>query len=319
MNIGLIGVGRHGMRYAKHLLSSESSGTLVAICRQDVEKGQAFAQTHGLHFHNTYQDLIADPKVQAVIVVLHPSLTPPIALEAIQQRKPLLIEKPLAASSVVAHQIVEAAYQANVPLMTAQTLRFDATIGKFKEWAQKIGKWHYLSLTARLEHRPHSKEVNQAWNGRGALLEIGIHLIDIARDITNEDIIEVSCEMVRPTPEAPEDLAWGRLTTQSGLPCLFDVSRISESRMTRIELIGQTGQVASNWTLGTVSLQRQRDIREQETLAPTFTIQHVLDGFLEALAQNHPMPVTGEDGLRAVEIAEACYESAKSGHPIKLS
>jgi predicted dehydrogenase len=49
------------------------------------------------------------------------------------------------------------------------------------------------------------------------------------------------------------------------------------------------------------------------------TVEEVLRAFVSALASRAPMPVTGVDGLRAVEIAEACYRSAETGRPVRLT
>lgn len=319
MKVGLIGLGRHGMRYAQHLLEPRSPAQLVAVCRRDPLQGEEFSQKHHIRFHPTYQALIHDPEVEAIVVVTPPSLTCAIALEGIQQGKPLLIEKPLSVSARDARHIVECAAQANVPIMTAHTLRYDATISKLQKSSDTLGAWQYLSLTARLERRPHSPEEIYAWNGRGALLEIGIHALDIARFLTREEIQEVYCEMLNTTPGGPEEQVWGRLTTQSGLPCLFDVSRVSQSRMTSIELIGETGQLRANWSTGTLSLQRGRNLPEEQQFSPTPTIQYVLQDFIQSLIEEKPMPITGEDGLRAIEIAEACYLSASTKQPVTLS
>ncbi|GJL63120.1 MAG: NADH-dependent dehydrogenase [Nitrospirales bacterium] len=318
MNLGLIGVGRHGTRYAQHLLDPDSPGRLVAICRRDAAKGQAFAQNSALRFHQDYQSLIQDPEVEAIIVVAPPSLTLPIAITAIQNGKPLLIEKPLAVSGSDARQIVARASQAHVPIMTAHTLRYDVTIAKIKEWEQDIGEWQHLSLTARLEHRPHSQEDNKAWNNRGALLEIGIHVLDLTRFLTGEEIGEVQCETNQSTPQLPEGHAWGRLTTESGLSCHFDVSRLNDSRMTEIKVIGQTGSIYANWSTSTITRHLQNNTSEKLQLSPLPTIPLVINDFIQALYTETAMPISAEDGLRAVEIAEACYQSAAQKHTITL-
>jgi len=318
MNLGLIGVGRHGTRYAQHLLGPDSPGRLVAICRRDATQGQAFAKESSLRFHQDYQSLIKDPEVDAIIVVAPPSLTLPIAIAAIQNRKPLLIEKPLAVSGSDARQIVEHASHAKVPIMTAHTLRYDSTIAKLKEWALDIGEWQELSLTARLERRPHTSEDIKAWNNRGALLEIGIHLLDLTRFLTGEEIGEVQCETNQPTLQIPEGHAWGKLTTESGRPCHFDVSRLSDSRMTQIEIIGQTGNIYANWSASTITRYHKNNTPEELQLSPRPTIPLVINDFIQALRTGTAMPITAEDGLRAVEIAEACYQSAAQKHAVTL-
>ena len=319
IKVGLIGLGRHGARYAQHLLEQGSPARLVAVCRRDILQGEAFARKHQIRYYQDYTGLIRDPEVEAIVVVTPPTLTYPIARESIQHKKPLLIEKPLAASAQDAYRIVERASQVNVPIMTAHTLRYENTIKKLKDDCQCVGKWQYLSLTSRLEYRPHSPEDVKAWNGRGALLEFGIHLLDVIRFITGEEIREVYCEIAQKKQGNPENQIWGRLTTQSGIPCLLDVSRVSQSRMTHIDLIGETGQLRADWTTGTLRFQQHRNKPVEQRFSPTSTIRLILQDFIQALKSGTTIPISGEDGLHAIEIAEACYESAKKNLPTTLS
>ncbi|UCE64097.1 MAG: Gfo/Idh/MocA family oxidoreductase [Nitrospirota bacterium] len=318
IGVGLIGLGRHGMRYARHLLEDIHQARLVAVCRRNAKEGLHFAKSHNLHFYKDFRDLIADPQVEAVLVVTAPSLTHPIGLEAIGKEKPLLIEKPLAIHGADARRIVESASAHSIPLMTAQTLRYDASILKLKELARRIGKWKYLPLTARMEHREHSKEDIQAWDNRGVVLEMGVHLFDLARFLTGEEIREVYCELDSDGPKGPEDQAWIRLTTHSGLPCFLDVSRVSSNRVTRAEIVGEKGQADADWSKSTVHLATHQNQPEEYQLPATHTLLSVLQDFFQALKNQSPMPITGLDGQRAVELADACYESAAAGRPIAL-
>ena len=318
IGIGLIGLGRHGMRYARHLLEDIPQARLVAVCRRNEKEGLHFAKSHNLHFYRDFRDLIANPQVEAVLVVTAPSLTRSIALEAIGQEKPLLIEKPLAIHAADARQIVESASAHRIPLMTAQTLRYDASILKLKEVARRIGTWQYLSLTARMEHRKHSKEDIQAWDNRGVILEMGVHLFDLARFLTGEEIEEVYCELDTTGPQVPEDQAWIRLTTHSGLRCFLDISRVSTNRVTRAEIVGKEGQACANWSKSTVHLATHLSPQEGYHLPATHTLLSVLQDFSQAFKNHSPMPITGLDGQRAVELSDACYQSAAAGRPIKL-
>jgi predicted dehydrogenase len=306
------------MRYAQHLLREVPEARLVAVCRRNAKEGLHFAKSHNLHFYEDFRELIVDPQVDAVLIVTAPSLTLPIAREAFRHEKPLLIEKPLAIHAADAREIVESANTRGIPLMTAQTLRYDATILKLKEIAPRIGKWKYLPLTARMEHREHSKEDIRAWENRGVLLEMGIHLLDLARFLTGEEIQEVYCELDRAVPKVPEDQAWIRLTTHSGLRCFLDVSRVSSHRVTRAEIVGERGQAGADWSTSRVHITSHQTQREDYQLPPTHTLRSVLHDFFQALKNHSPMPITGVDGLRAVELADACYESAAAGRPIRL-
>src|SRR5205807_7051664 len=80
IGIGLIGLGRHGMRYAQHLQEFAPDATLVAVSRRDAIQGADFAAERGVRFHHDYHALVADPAVDAIIVVTPPALTSSICM-----------------------------------------------------------------------------------------------------------------------------------------------------------------------------------------------------------------------------------------------
>lgn len=319
VGIGLIGLGRHGMRYARHLLEPLPQTRLVAVCRQDSVQGAAFAAEHGLRFHRDYRRLIADPAVDAVVVVTPPALTRAICLEAVRVRKPLLIEKPLAPSGGAAREMVEAAAAAGVPLMTAQTLRFDPVIAALKADLAFAGPRRYLLLTSRMEHRPDLRGVPAHYGGRGVLLEVGVHLLDLVRFLTGEEVAQVWCELEPALPSGPEDRAFVSLRTVSGMPAIVDVSRMAGGRVCRAEWIGEEGQLLADWARHRLTRIADDPAECVRPVEGPPTVATVLRSFVDGLLRGTAMPVTGLDGQRAVEIADACYESAAKGATVRLA
>ncbi|WP_447973968.1 Gfo/Idh/MocA family protein [Nitrospira sp. Kam-Ns4a] len=317
--IGLVGLGRHGMRYARHLLEPLPQARLVAVCRRDPIHGAAFASEHGLRFHQDYRALVADPAVEAVVVVTPPSLTRAICLEAVRARKPILIEKPLATGGSDAREMVEAADAAGVPLMTAQTLRFDPAIVALKAELASAGPRRYLVLTSRMEHRPDLRGEATHYAGRGVLLEVGIHLLDLVRFLTGEEVAEVRCEMDPSPSDGPEDRAVVSLRTGSGLPVLVEVSRVAAGRVCRAEWIGGQAQLIADWARHRLVRITEGSKEEEQPVEGPPSVVAVLRAFTDGLLRGTPMPVTGLDGQRAVEIADACYESAAAGRTIRLA
>ena len=96
IRIGLIGAGRHGSRYIHHLLHDLPGVSLGAVCRKRAMEGVPSLETTEIPLYGDYRTLIADPTVEAVVVVTPPSLHPKICFEAVKAGKPILIEKPLA-------------------------------------------------------------------------------------------------------------------------------------------------------------------------------------------------------------------------------
>ncbi len=61
VRVGVIGLGRHGTRYAQHILAGDvPNAVLTAVTRRDLEAGRQFAQQNGCAYHPTADDLVSD-------------------------------------------------------------------------------------------------------------------------------------------------------------------------------------------------------------------------------------------------------------------
>lgn len=312
IGVGLIGVGRHGLRYARHIVNDLPEASLRAVCRQHPEQGFDLSGAALVKVYGKAELLIADPTVDVVIIVTPPIFAPGICRSAVEARKPMLIEKPLATTMADARAMVTMAREAGVPLMTAQTLRFDNTIQKMKTLLPRIGRSERVHLISRIEQRKTGPDHADGYGKRGALLEIGVHMLDLVRFMTGEEVAEVRCTMdVRPTV-SPETAASIHLMTSGGMTCLIEIDRISAGRVGRADWWGTNGRLEVDWTACRVSCHDDTGTHEFD-LPPSHTVLAAVTAFLQAVRNDSPMPVTGEDGCRAVEIAEACYQSAQLG------
>lgn len=315
LGIGLIGLGRHGMRYVHHIQEMGSRARLVSVCRRDLTLGSAFATQYGVRFHQDHRELIADPTVEAVIVVTPPSLAPAICMEAVRARKPMLIEKPLALDAPAARMMASAAESARVPLMTAQTLRFDSTIQALIKEIAGAGACRHLALTYHLEPVHTSAQEGSPFK-ENILYEIGTHLFDLIRVLTGDDIVDVRCELTSPSP--PESRANVVLRTEKHVPCFLDVARIGTQRLSRIEWTGVQGQVSADWVRGRLRRIAVPSGLCEWTVKPCPTVAETVRAFVDALESGAPMPVTGWDGYKAVAVADACAASAASGLSVRV-
>jgi predicted dehydrogenase len=312
LGIGLIGLGHHGSRYAKHLVQDVTDARLVAVCRRRAEEGSGLAFAPTVPCYADYHDMIGDPLVEAVIVVTPPALNRDICVAVAEAKKALLVEKPLATTADEARTIAQAARGSGQIMMTAQTLRFDAAIQMLRQRQSQIGALQYLSLSSRME--PHGmSEESRGFGGRGCLLETGIHLLDLVRLVTGDNVQTVACEMDVVPPDGAERRISGRLTTARGAVCLFDVSRVTSGRVGRIELIGADGQLSADWCgQRVIQISARHGAGDWPTRTEP-TVLSVLRAFVRSVRDGLPPPVSIEDGKRAVEIAEACYASARQG------
>ena len=314
IGVGLIGVGRHGARYAQHLIHDLPMASLRAVCRRHPEQGFQLSGAESVTVYGEAAALIADPSVDVVVVVTPPLYSPEICRLAVQARKPLLIEKPLATTAIDARTMVALAREAGIPLMTAQTLRFDKTIQHVKSFHSSLGRSQKLDAVFQIEIRNTAPDHVAGYGKRGALLEIGVHMLDLVRFLTGEEAQVVCCTMDHIPPMAPERTASIYLTTTGGTVCRIEISRVVGERAGRASWVGSQGRVEADWMRRLIHYETASGPKTGDIDIPqSLTVLDTLSAFLQAVSDGTPMPITGEDGCRAVEIAEACYQSAQAG------
>ena len=318
VGLGVVGMGRHGSRYVKHLLEGVPGCHLAAVSRRDEAAGRAFAERHGVPFFADWRELVTRPEVEAVVAVTPPGLNREICLAAARAGKPMLIEKPLSLTATEGREMVGAARTAGVALMTAQTLRFTPVLERLRATLPLIGPLEYLCLVMRAERPPHHWLDDPAQAGGGVLLEIGIHLLDLIRYLTGEEAVEAAGELLQRHTTRVEDLAQVRFRLASGLPCYVEVSRVSGGRVCRVEAVGQAGQLIADVDRSLLTRTEGRAIVAAESVPDRPTVVIVLEAFARSLATGTPVPVSGEDGLCAVAMAEACYRAAREGRPVPV-
>ena len=304
IGIGLVGVGRHGSRYIQHLLHDVPGAALTAMCRRS--GGGTYPGTD-IPVYDDYHAMIADPRVDAVAVVTPPSLCYPICLAAVERGKAVLIEKPLALNGREARAMVSAAEQRHVLLMTAQTMRFDPTIMLLRKQLATIKPLRFASLISHIE--PKANPI-ASQNGPvvGALLELGVHLLDLIRFLTDEEVLEVQC---RTSPAAgPETHVHAQIRTSGGIRCGLEIARIDGQRRGTAEWSGAGGTIKGDWVARTVTRTQPDGRSETTAVEPHPTIRTTLQAFVEAIRTGAAPPISGRDGCLAVEAADACYRSA---------
>lgn len=319
IRFGLIGLGIHGQRYARHIMRDIIDAELYAVCRQDPAKGEAFARDHNVRYYREYLDLINDPQVDAVVVVTPAALHERICTTALGAGKPVLVEKPLARNTREGINIVEAVARTGIPLMVSQTLRFNSVVRALEDHLDELGPIHTMSMNQRLEPPEREWMDDFAEAGGGVILQTGIHIFDLLRFFSGDEVRRVYCESDRVVYEELEDSFVATLQLRkSKVLCVVDGARYTAGRSGRIELVGEQGQLAGDHVHGYGLLIQGQQPVPIEVPPPVNTVEEALRAFVQMLKHDEEPPVSAVDGYRALEIVEACYHSASSGDAIEL-
>ena len=308
--MGIIGAGRHGERYIRHL--AEVAGThLAAVCRRDRVEGEALAARHGSAFHGDWRALIDDPRVDAIVTVVPPIHHRAIAEAACSARKPILIEKPMATTLEDARHIVAMVERSGITAMVAQTLRFDATVDAVRAHLGAIAPLHGLTLVQRFEPSPLAWLDRRAESGGGVLLHTGVHSIDLLRLLSRREVTDVACVTSRIATRETED-NFVMLARLGGVPALATVagSRGLGGRTGLIEAAGAGGQIVADHVRAEGSLVRGGERTRLAIAEFVPTVREVLRAFVASVTEGVPVPVTVIDGARSLAIIDACYRSA---------
>ena len=315
--IGLIGLGKHGLRYLTHIREDVPGFRLAAVSRRDREAGEKIAREAGARYHRDPRDLIADREVAAVVAAVPPSEHPEIVAAAVRERKPLLIEKPFAANLETALALEDLIESAGLPCLVGQTLRFSGVVQAVRGLVERIGRLHQLVLTQSFEPTRLGWLDDPRSSGGGNILHTGVHEFDLLRYLTGGEAIEATCFVERVTTQLTEDSFSAAISIDAGgattILAAVAGSRATRSRAGEIRLVGEHGQIVADHVLREVAIVEDRRSTVLPRPADVPTVREALRVFHDVAEGRIASPITPRDGVRAVAIADACYRSAASG------
>lgn len=307
------------MRYIRHLLNDIPSAELVAVCRTHPKRAAEFLESEGrkLKFFDDYRELLkAD--LEAVVIVTPTGTHRQIAIEAAESGKHLLVEKPIARNAREAKEIIHAAEKEGVGLMVAQTLRYNPTILRIKNELHSLGQIISLHMGQRLEPPVTSWLLDKELAGGGVVLNTGVHIFDTIRFLSAQEIKEVNCTTRRILNPVWEDSFTAMMELENGTLVSVDASRLSKTRTRVVQVIAEEGHIVGETVRDMLFLYNSEGEHRLEVEGERRTIVTLMKEFIRALKKNEEMPIPGEEGMRAVEIADACYRSVERGGSVKL-
>ena len=182
---GILGPGGIARAFAKDLNFIQGH-SIAAVGSRSLENAQKFAETFGGTAYGSYEELVADPTVDAIYVATpHPAHHDNVIL-ALNSGKPVLCEKPFAVNAKEAQAMVAAAARNSVALMEAMWARFLPHYAKVREIVDSGVLGPILSIHAdhgqRLADQGIARLIEPELAG-GALLDLGIYPVSFAHMI----------------------------------------------------------------------------------------------------------------------------------------
>lgn len=327
LNVGLLGAGRIAGVHAT-AISSHPGSTLVAVSDYFPENAEKLAAQYGAEARTT-DEIIADPAIDAVLIATSTDTHSDLIEAATAAGKAVLCEKPVDLSLERARACLKSAAATGKPVMIGFNRRFDPNFGALKTAldAGEIGKPELLSITSFDPAPPPLAYVKVSG---GLFRDMMIHDFDMANFIMGEAPVSVSS--IGSSIVDPEIGAAGDVDTAAVTLTYADgrIAVIKNSRRAvygydqRVELLGSEGLLqAQNMLENTVIKSTTSGVTGAkptyfflERYMPAYAAEWA--AFVEAVVSGAPMPVSLEDGVAALAMAEAAVASLEKGARVSL-
>ena len=313
VGVGVIGTGVMGAEHARLLLEETPGAHLAGVCDADPERARKAAG--GARLFAEPGALIASPLVEAVVIASPDASHAELTSACLKAGKPVLCEKPLAATSSEALRIVEAEARLGRRLIQVGYMRrFDAGYQEMKRIKDEGG----LGATVLLHNVHRNAQAPDWFTGAMALTNAFVHEIDISRWLTGSELVSAQ---VAQGPGGDPLLITMR-TDRDEIVSTEVFMNAGYGYHVHAEWVGRRGAVAlAPAALTQVNRDRVGGIAFPDNWVPRFAdaYRRQMQAFVRAAQTGAAVGASAWDGYAASAFAEQIASATAPGVEIKLA
>ncbi len=330
MKVAVIGVGSMGKNHAR-VYADLPDARLVGVADADASTAQTIAERYRTTPYTDFRALLDTEKPDAVSIVTPTVEHLAVAKAVIERGIHLLIEKPIAFQVDDARQIINLADKAGVKLMIGHIERFNPAIQALKSRldAGELGRVFQIDARRQGPFPARVKDV-------GVVIDLAVHDLDVMRYLTGAAVSRVFAETERRIHSTYEDLLEGLVRFDDGTVGTLAINWLTPTKIRELVVTGEKGMfradyltqdlyfyenattTAADWDtlriLRGVSEGRmvRYVVQKQEPLRAELT------AFVAAVKNNTLPPVSGEDGLLALALAQSLVKSGQTHTVVQM-
>ncbi len=294
---------------------------VTAVAARDLDRAREAASGWVIeHAYGSYEELIASDEVDAIYIGTPAAMHREWAIKGIEAGKHVLCEKPFASNADDARLIAEAARHGDVVVMEAFHWRYHPYADQIRAVLDSgvLGRPDRIDAVFDIPDGRIDRD-DIRWNleiGGGATMDLGCYPIQWARFAGEGEPEVVSAEAVCPVGGVDGSLT-AELRWPSGVTGSIGSSMIADGDeiVAYLEVTGERGTMKATNPLapqngGATLTVETEDGTETIEVARSATYYHQLVAFRDAIVDGTPFPTTAADGVRNMEIVDACYRAA---------
>jgi len=328
--VAIIGVGAMGRNHAR--VCSEMPGVeLVGVADPDARAAEAVAKRYGGCAYVNYIQMLDEQRPNAVTVAVPTVDHLDVARQVIQRKMHLLVEKPIAFTVDEGRQIIAAAEQAGIKLMVGHIERFNPAVIALKTHLAngELGRVFQMDAHRQGPFPARIKDV-------GVVIDLAVHDLDVMRYVSRAEVTRVYAETERRIHSTREDLLTGLVRLSDGTVGTLTINWLTPTKIRELYVTGERGMFRVDYLTqdlyffenATANGGDWETLRVLRGVSEGRMIRHVVDkkeplraeqeAFLASVLGQAPTAVTGMDGLRALELAQAVVTSGLEHRAISI-
>lgn len=303
LRVGVIGAGAMGRHHVR-IYSGLSDVELVGVADRENNQVSSIAREFNTKVYTDYNQLL-EQGLDAVTIAVPTSIHREVATAAAGAKVNILLEKPIADTIKNAREIIDECKRNRVMLMIGHVERFNPVFSVIK---QAIANLQIISIdiTRVGPFPPRVKDV-------GVVVDLAVHDIDILRYLTGSEFKQIQSLVTGGLNNNREDTALLSFEMENGILCHITTNWLTPFKVREIN-IATRERFIKGWLM-------EQKVCEYESLGDSNSykvselsiprgepLKLEIEAFLKAVKNDEQPPVTGEDGLRALEIALQCLE-----------
>ena len=300
LKVGVIGLGAMGKNHVR-VYSEIPDIELVGIADVNYDLGQSLAEKFHTKLFSEYKDLLKQ-ELDAVSIAVPTSLHKEVVVDAARAGVHMLVEKPIADTIGAAKEIIKAAEQSKVKLMVGYVERFNPVVPIIKkeiEGTQVI----LIEITRIGPFPPRIKDT-------GVVIDLATHDIDLIRYLTGSEFKKI-CGLTSKNLTQHEDVAILLFQMANGILARVTVNWLTPFKVREINIASKKKLIKASLIDQKVieySKYKENDSYLVKEIGVSYgePLKLELQAFIDCVKNNTQPLISGEDGLRSLQVAMQC-------------
>ena len=321
LKLGIFGIGHLGKIHLKLLYELSYLYEIVGFCDPDDKEAEEIERLYKIPRFESIQDLIR--KCDCIDIVTPTAFHYEIAKVALENGKPVFIEKPITDKTEEAETLIKISKENSTLIQVGHVERFNPAFIEAKNYLKQP---MFIETHRLAQFNPRGTDVP-------VVLDLMIHDIDIVLNVVNSRVRKISASGVSVISDS-NDIANARIEFENGCVANLTASRISLKNMRKSRFFQRDAYVSVDFLTKELEVVQMEDIENipddfdivfdpgngkikkrilfnKPSILASNAIQEELIAFHNSITQNNAAVVSGEHGLKSLEVANAIIECMK--------